>query len=139
MEEDIEILEEFIEYSKDIINDMEYVRPIDVTITVDDIQAIENLINRNKELEEIEKAHQEENGKLREKVKELEEENRIILNSKVGVDLSYDDYIPKSVIKEKIEELKPYIYQGENAPQDFLQYRVKAKIQVLQELLEKER
>ena len=136
MEEDIEILEEFIEYSKDIINDMEYVRPIDVTITVDDIQAIENLINRNKELEEIEKAHQEENGKLREKVKELEEENRIILNSKVGVDLSYDDYIPKSVIKEKIEELKPYIYQGENAPQDFLQYRVKAKIQVLQELLE---
>lgn len=139
MEEDIEILEEFIEYSKDIINDMEYVRPIDVTITVDDIQAIENLINRNKELEEIEKAHQEENGKLREKVKELEEENRIILNSKVGVDLSYDDYIPKSVIKEKIEELKPYIYQGENAPQDFLQYRVKAKIQVLQELLEKEK
>ena len=102
MEEDIEILEEFIEYSKDIINDMEYVRPIDVTITVDDIQAIENLINRNKELEEIEKAHQEENGKLREKVKELEEENRIILNSKVGVDLSYDDYIPKSVIKEKV-------------------------------------
>ena len=139
MEEDIEILEEFIECSKDIINDMEYVRPIDVTITVDDIQAIENLINRNKELEEIEKAHQEENGKLREKVKELEEENRIILNSKVGVDLSYDDYIPKSVIKEKIEELKPYIYQGENAPQDFLQYRVKAKIQVLQELLEKEK
>ena len=139
MEEDIEILEEFIECSKDIINDMEYVRPIDVTITVDDIQAIENLINRNKELEEIEKAHQEENGKLRENVKELEEENRIILNSKVGVDLSYDDYIPKSVIKEKIEELKPYIYQGENAPQDFLQYRVKAKIQVLQELLEKEK
>ena len=45
----------------------------------------------------------------------------------------------KRKFEEKIEELKPYIYQGENAPQDFLQYRVKAKIQVLQELLEKER
>lgn len=55
MEEDIEILEEFIEYSKDIINDMEYVRPIDVTITVDDIQAIENLINRNKLIEKKDK------------------------------------------------------------------------------------
>ncbi len=55
MEEDIEILEEFIECSKDIINDMEHVRPIDVTITVDDIQAIENLINRNKEIEKKDK------------------------------------------------------------------------------------
>lgn len=55
IKEDIEILEEFIECSKDIINDMEYVRPIDVTITVDDIQAIENLINRNKEIEKKDK------------------------------------------------------------------------------------
>ena len=43
--------------------------------------------------------------------------------------------ISKEKIKEKIEELKTYIYKGENAPQDFLQYRIKAKIQVLQELL----
>lgn len=50
-----------------------------------------------------------------------------------------NNYISKDKIKEKIEELKPYIYQRKNAPQDFLQYRVKAKIQVLQELLEKEK
>lgn len=41
-------------------------------------------------------------------------------------------------IQDKIEELKKFIYTGENAPQDFLQYRVKAKIQALQELLESE-
>lgn len=46
------------------------------------------------------------------------------------------NYILKSKIKEKIEELEKYIYKGENAPQDFLQYRIKAKIQALQELLE---
>lgn len=32
-------------------------------------QAIENLIQRNKDLEQIEKEHKEENGRLRDKVK----------------------------------------------------------------------
>mgnify|MGYP001864636251 CR=1 FL=1 len=30
------------------------------------------------------------------KIKEVEEENKTILNSKVGVDISYDDYITKN-------------------------------------------
>lgn len=46
------------------------------------------------------------------------------------------EYISKQKIKDKIEELKKWIYTGENAPQDFLQYRIKAKIQALQDLLE---
>lgn len=58
--------------------------------------------------------------------KELEEEYRIILNSKVGVDLSFDDYIPVSLVEEKIEEL---IKEGRH-------YNAN-KIEVLQELLEK--
>ena len=36
-------------------------------------QAIENLIQRNKDLEEIEKEHKKENGRLRDRIKELEE------------------------------------------------------------------
>ena len=44
-------------------------------------------------------------------------------------------YIAKDAIEEKIKELQPYIYEGKNAPQDFLQYRVKAKIQGYKELL----
>lgn len=64
---------------------------------------------------------------LKDKEKKLIEVTNLYLNS-----------IPKSKIKEKIEELEKYIYKGENAPQDFLQYRIKAKIQVLQELLEEE-
>lgn len=43
---------------------------------------------------------------LIEKIKELEEENKTIFNSKIGIDLAYDDYIPKQKIKDKIEELK---------------------------------
>ena len=39
---------------------------------------------------------------------------------------------------KEIEELKSYIYKGKNAPQDFLQYRIKDKIQGYEELLKEE-
>lgn len=45
------------------------------------------------------------------------------------------NFIPKEAIRNKIKDLESYIYTGENAPQDFLQYRVKAKIQGYKELL----
>ena len=38
--------------------------------------------------------------KLQKKIKKLEEENKLLLNSKVGIDLSYDDYIPKQKVEE---------------------------------------
>lgn len=38
--------------------------------------------------------------------KELEKKNNEILNSNIGIDLSYDDYIPKQKIEDKIEEIK---------------------------------
>ena len=40
---------------------------------------------------------------LIDRVKELEEEKKIILNSKIGIDLSYDDYIPKQKVKDLIK------------------------------------
>lgn len=58
---------------------------------------------------------------------------------KYKYDRALEDLVKsKQKIKDKIEELEKFIYTGENAPQDFLQYRIKAKIQVLQELLEEE-
>lgn len=39
------------------------------------------------------------------KIKELEEKNKLLLNSKVGIDLSYDDYIPKQKAKEILDRL----------------------------------
>ena len=38
--------------------------------------------------------------KLQKRIKELEEENKLLLNSKVGIDLSYDNYIPKQKVEE---------------------------------------
>ena len=93
-------------------------------------------IQRQKQINE---EHQKINGELRKKVKELEEENKLILNSKVGVDLSYEDYIPKQKIKDKIEEL---IIQGNyktfynpNGRTHFLKEESDYKIEVLEKLL----
>ena len=68
---DIEILEEFIKYFEAEATQRKYRRNISITVGEDDIEAIENLIQRNKDLEEIEKEHKEENGRLREENKIL--------------------------------------------------------------------
>lgn len=86
----------------------------------------------------------QQNKELRKENEELKFEERRRTIGKYGDAEIHDvinkilsnDYIPVQKVKDKIEELKRFIYTGENAPQDFLQYRVKAKIQALQELLE---
>lgn len=88
-------------------------------------QAIENLLNRNKELEEIEQEHKKENGELREKVAALEEENTVLKKANnISENITIKDitnfmnksledfnkeYIPVSKIKEKIELMQESI------------------------------
>lgn len=43
--------------------------------------------------------------KLQKRIKELEEKNKLLLSSKVGIDLSYDDYIPKQKVKDNFNKL----------------------------------
>ena len=111
MEEDIKVLEEMCKQiiEEDDVDLFETSSPMEIAIK------IKHLIDRNKE---------------------LEKENIIIKTAKEEVEELLENSIPISKIQEKIEDLKRYIYTGENAPQDFLQYRVKAKIQILEELLE---
>lgn len=107
--EDIKIIEVLLRHSESTLLDEESL-------------AIENLLNRNKELEEIEQEHKKENGELREKVKELEEENTVLkkannISENVTIkditnfmNKSLEDfnkeYIPVSKIKEKYEKNK---------------------------------
>lgn len=46
---------------------------------------------------------EEEIDLIEKRIKELEEENKLLLNSKVGIDLSYDDYISKQKVKDLIK------------------------------------
>ena len=62
-------------------------------------QVVLELLERYKEF----LAEREEDKK---KIDKLEKENKEILNSKIGIDLSYNDYIPKQKVKEVIKKIK---------------------------------
>ena len=85
-------------------------------------------------------------------IEELKEENKEIREWKYVIDNPIDlkklseldiikifgkSYIAKDIIKARIKELEEYLYKG-NIRDDFLMIRIKAKIQELQSLLEKE-
>ena len=85
--------------------------------TIDCINAIAHIL-----------AEREEDKK---KIEELEEKNKEILNSKIDIDLSYDYYIPKQKIKEKIKDLE---YNSSLGFEETLEETY--KIEILKELLE---
>ena len=113
---------------------------INCEISYSDIQTIKHLIQEYKNLKVIEESHRNENGELRERVKQLEEENER-LKGKIDVcnwqekscrDIIDEKYIPVSLVKEKIEELE------ENGYWNYLEKRdLETTIEILQELLEK--
>ena len=118
----------------------------DYSIDNVDKEAIEELLKAYKELKEIEESHRKENGELREKVKQLEEENKTLnernqylvkYRAKLEKELyeSNENYIPVSLVEEKIEELKE---KGESDLRTY-GFAIETHLakQVLQELLEK--
>lgn len=121
IEENIKILENLKKYlnlliyegtHKIIYNDLGWDEK-----TIDCINAIAHIL-----------AEREEDKK---KIEELEEKNKEILNSKIDIDLSYDDYIPKQKIKEKIKDLE---YNSSLGFEETLEESY--KIEILKELLE---
>lgn len=68
--------------------------------------AIMKIADERDELEEIEKSHRKENGKLRERVKELEEWNEYYRKEMLSKEYIKLNYIPKSKVEEKIEEIQ---------------------------------
>ena len=132
IEEDIEILENLLEEGFE-------------AMCYPEAQAIEHLIKAYKNLKEIEESHRNENGRLRERVKGLEENiNKQKQLTKIAQTITDEsikealiefekDYIPVSLVKEKIEELK------ENGYWNYLEKRdLETTIDILQELLESE-
>ena len=77
----------------------------DYSIDNVDKESIEELLKAYKELKEIEESHRKENGKLRERVKELEEWNEYYRKEMLSKEYIKLNYIPKSKVEEKIVEL----------------------------------
>lgn len=115
------------------------------------LELLENLINRNKQLEadnyeqnniinnyiEIEKEHKKENGELRERIKELETINKM-QEYRISV-IDERELILKSKVREKIEELeKEADYRTIDNPTGRIHFHKEPcdyQIMVLQELL----
>ena len=68
--------------------------------------------------------------------KELENKNNEILNSNIGIDLSYDDYIPKQAIKDKIEEINKKYEDSKDENGESPYYYPEYTIRVLKKLLQ---
>lgn len=128
MEEDIKILEEMKNALWEYFEDFKIDKDTSSTmkkiyeIRKVQVQAIENLIKGYRDGEDIMKNTVKENLELKEYIRELEEENAIlkkanniaenvkIENITCAIDVAYKDFmkqfIPKSKIEYKIEELK---------------------------------
>lgn len=144
---DIEILEHLEEMQKTFIEDG--LQGYEMVI-VNTKNLINNLIQRNKDLEQIEKEHKEENGRLREENINLKEKiirqqeqlniaNKKILAQKGQLKVVNNSYIPKSKVKEKIEEYNKMIdatFEEKTCFADNRRNTCMEIIQILQELLE---
>ena len=128
MERDIKILETFINNHK--FYNIKHSDGLEL--------AIENLINRNKELEE-ENATYKKANEIANSITDKDIEN--------AIKEAESEFIPKSVIKEKIEELKKQDKEWTeelSEPDSNFKIidrnlkRIKNQIEILQELLEKE-
>ena len=155
--------EKIIDYLKEIIQEIEYRHKDGELILVNDtttdklyysIKGLLDLYNkeiqRNKDLEQIEKEHKEENGRLREKNINLKEKiirqqeqlniaNKKILAQKGQLKVVNNSYIPKSKVKEKIEEYNKMIdatFEEKTCFADNRRNTCMEIIQILQELLE---
>lgn len=130
---EIKNIEEIINLCKEDLDKND--ENVTAILGVEDLKSLRNLLDRYKELKIIEGSHKIINGWLRERVKELEEEIENI-NKQLDLDYVDNNYIPKSKIKEKIEELKQEykIALEENSIKAFI---LKCQIQILQELLER--
>lgn len=158
MEEDIKIVESLIEDTKKSIKEnIENLSENRIINRIKAYTALEHLIKTYKELKEIEESHRKENGELRERVKELEEENER-LKGKIDVynwqekscrDIIDEKYIPIYLVEEKIEELNKEEQELQNSINDeekeeysdanisFELMDIEIRRRVLQELLEK--
>ena len=126
-----------------IINDLEMALLTDLyghITTLVKKEDLEHLIKAYKEKEQIEEEHKKINGELREKVKQLEEENIQLEACKDEAIRRYNfESIPVSLVEEKIEELKKLITEAQkelgSASKEYTIYVYQKD--VLQELLEK--
>ena len=141
MKEDIKILEEYLkELQFTELKEIVLKKDICKIIEYEQLQAIENLIARNKELEEgdlrkdelvanFSTRHFHDREKIREQQEQLNIANKKILAQKGQLKVVNNSYIPKSKVRDKIE----YILKNYSEHSEF---SIGKLIEFLEELLQ---
>lgn len=129
---DIEILEEFLE---DYIHN-------GLAIQYRVMESIENLIQRNKDLEEIEKEHKEENGRLREELSQYKRIDELVSSiTPEEVDTAIKKASEQFIEVSKVEKELIQLNKDEKAELKGMKgqdrYFVKQQYAVKREILEK--
>lgn len=161
IENDVKIVKEFINYAQGIIDDMEYERPVDVTVYQKDLTSMANILAELEQKDKLIKELQEENAMLKLIRAEYEygyenihlctkndlvkiDKNKYLIEVKDGkfVDIKQLyidslDSIPKQKVKDKIEEYDKKMHEDAGHPHWVVADRI--VMNVLQELLEGER
>lgn len=154
MEQDIKNLQEIINLCNEELDNKD--ENVTAVLDLTDLLSLRNLISRNKELEEKNKEllktcykyedtlehyeykiFEELDGYI--KLEEISKLNKIGIKGVkyIKKDKLQDDYIPKSKIKEKIEELKNIGFITRPNGEKSCMYAYQDEIDLLQELLEK--
>ena len=144
MEETIKILEDFIKYFEAEAISTKYRRNISITVDEDDIQALENLLKGYRELEENKELK---TTKGFEENIEVSKFGEWVGKNYIDYKFEYENYqriladcIPKSKIKEKIEEYKQEMKEIRAEQTGLIWnhrlHKLDYAIQVLQELME---
>ena len=127
---------------KDIKRCEELIKPEHANwIGISNQLAVAHVVDRAKEVENdlttaYLKGYADAEEKHKKRIKELEEEKKTILNSKIGIDLSYDDYIPKQKVKDMIEEINKEYEDSKDENGDSEYYYPDYTIRKLEELME---
>ena len=126
-----------------IEEDIKMLESLDTTGDEEFTQAINNILNDYTRQKQINEEHQKINGELREKVKELEEENKKKSIELICLQDELDNSIPKQVVIDKIEEIiretAPTPVFKPKSMWNNIDYERLYKTQPLQELLEGEK
>ena len=163
IEEDIECIQEFLEYSQDMINDMDYERTVDVTIYQQQINSMQHILSDykrvlkenellskdieswNKYCEEIEEERIEmsnKNCELEFEVEKLQKENEELKIKNNAIKRESEAYAEKMIRldiekQDYFEKYRYHLQQNESLTKEFSNVipvqKVKDKIEELKE------
>ena len=96
IQDDVKIVKEFIDYAQEVIDDMEYERPVDVTVYQKDLTSMKHILaEREQMLKTINTVEKEKGEWIKAYQEEKDKQFNILINS-----------IPKQKIKDLLTEIQ---------------------------------